>query len=236
MIKKNTKFLKNISLAYAYSILFLIFALGSCKKQPSAYLAAPDAQASYKIVVRMAWTSPQFTIPAGAHFTSFIGMIHQKDSFLWAPNGFATGGLEDVAEIGDGVRLNNEIDAIIAKGRALQRFGIAAPAITSGFDTAFTFTLKHPCISFASMIAPSPDWFVGINQYSLIRDNAWINEAVVPLYLYDAGTEDGDMFGYNNPATMPQQRVRLLLPAEASVLANGNPVFAPIGTIRFTKR
>ena len=219
-----------------YSLLLMPFMFNSCKKDKEPAITLPAADVFYSVAVRLMWTSPNFTIPADAHFTNFTGIVHHKDSFLWKPGGFASAGLEDVAEIGNNVKLNNEIDSIIAKGKGQLKFNIPAPAITAGFDTGFVFTLQHPCISFASMIAPSPDWFVGINQYSLLQNNQWVTDITVPLYLYDAGTEDGDVFGYNNPASLPQQQVHLLTASGASVLANGNAVLAAIGTIRFTKR
>ena len=85
------------------------------------------------------------------------------------------------------------------------------------------------------MIAPSPDWFAGINRYDLLQGNQWVNTITIPIYLYDAGTEDGDVFGYDNPASMPQQTVRILTAAGASVLANGNATLASIGTLKFVK-
>jgi hypothetical protein len=207
----------------------------SCKKENEPVILPPAQQATFRVELKLQWTSPNFTIPANAHFTSFIGMVHHKDSFLWAPNGLATTGLEFVAEVGSNWRLNNEIDTIISKGKALSRFEILPPAITAGFDSSFNFTLQHSCFSFVSMLAPSPDWFIGINQYNLLQNGQWVKEINVPLYLYDAGTEDGDIFGYNNPATLPQQPVRLLTPATATVLANGNTVLAPIGYIRISR-
>jgi hypothetical protein len=56
------------------------------------------------------------------------------------------------------------------------------------------------------------------------------------LYSYDAGTETGDVFGYNNPETVPKEKVHLLLPSQATVLANGNSTLAPIGSVRFIKK
>lgn len=85
------------------------------------------------------------------------------------------------------------------------------------------------------MIAPSPDWFLGIHNLSLISNNEWIKDTLVNIYVYDAGTEDGDAFGYLNPATTPQQNVGLLQAAQATVLANGNPGLARMATVRFTK-
>jgi hypothetical protein len=42
---------------------------------------------------------------------------------------------------------------------------------------------------------------VGLNNYDLPQYNQWVEDISVPLYLYNAGTEDGDLFGYNNPAS-----------------------------------
>jgi hypothetical protein len=55
------------------------------------------------------------------------------------------------------------------------------------------------------------------------------------LYVYDAGTEDGDVFGYNNPGTIPQQPINLLDAAKGTVLANGSNSLKPIATVRFTR-
>jgi len=213
------------------SVLFLFVA---CNKE-TAVIETPAAQVSYKIEIQLLWISPKFTVPAYAHFTNFIGMVHTKDSFLWAPNGLATTGLEFVAEVGSNGQLNKEIDSIIAKGKALSAFQILPPAIDGRYDTTFNFTLQYSSISFASMIAPSPDWFIGLNKYNLLQNGSWVKDITVPLYGYDAGTEDGDVFGYNNPETNPRQSIHLLTAANASVLANGNAQLAPMGNIRFIK-
>ncbi|MCP9751464.1 hypothetical protein [Ferruginibacter sp. HRS2-29] len=57
----------------------------------------------------------------------------------------------------------------------------------------------------------------------------------MPVLLYDAGTEEGDIFGYDNAVTNPPQPIKLLIPANATVLANGNASLAPIGNLRFVK-
>ena len=55
------------------------------------------------------------------------------------------------------------------------------------------------------MIAPSPDWFVGVSGVSLLdAANEWRQSHVVDLFPYDAGTEDGTEFSLSNPDTNPQ--------------------------------
>lgn len=187
------------------------------------------------MTITINWSTPQFSVPAGAHVTTLMGMVHSKDTLLWKEGRLATEGLEDVAEVGNITKMNLEIDAIIAKNKALSKFQIAAPLITGTAETNLLFNTTYPNISFASMIAPSPDWFMGVSSISLFVNNKWLDELNLNVRVYDAGTEDGDIFGYNNPSTSPQQPAVLLTPANASVLANTNATIAPIATLRFVR-
>ncbi len=60
------------------------------------------------------------------------------------------------------------------------------------------------------MVAPSPDWFVGVSGLSLWDGDAWIESLSVDLKPYDAGTEQGDAFSLANPATVPQELIAML--------------------------
>jgi hypothetical protein len=56
------------------------------------------------------------------------------------------------------------------------------------------------------MVAPSPDWFAGINSLSLCRNGAWIDGETVELAdVYDAGTDSGEAFAMtpNFPIASP---------------------------------
>lgn len=198
-------------------------------------MVIPYSEASYKMIITMDWTSPKFAVPAGVHVTPIIGMIHSKDTSLWMPGKLATAGLEDVAEAGNNTKMSAELDAILVKNKALSKFTLAAPAVTGMVETNLLFNTNYSYISFASMIAPSPDWFMGVHDVTLFDGKMWVNDITLNIMLYDAGTEDGDVFGYNNPDTNPRQNISLLTPANASVLANGNSSIASIGTIRFVK-
>ena len=46
----------------------------------------------------------------------------------------------------------------------------------------------------ASMIAPSPDWFIGLSGLNLYANKRWVADTTVQLFVYDAGTENGDVF------------------------------------------
>jgi hypothetical protein len=213
-------------------LIFLAYAVFSCNKtdvqEPLVY-----SEATYKMTVTMNWKTPQFSVPNGAHITPIVGMIHSRDTFLWKESLLSTPGLEDVAEIGNNLKMNTEIDGILLKNKAGSKFQIPPPSITGTSDSTLKFTTTFPNISFASMIAPSPDWFMGINNVSLFQNNKWVTDLTLNIKLYDAGTEEGNVFGYNNPVTNPQQTIMLLTPA--SVLANNNTSIATIATVRFLR-
>lgn len=213
--------------------LFLLTIL-SCKKEEVP--ASDFSEASYKIIVTGQWKSPQFSVPAGAHFTYFSGAVHNDGASLWKTGSLSSPGIEAIAETGNQFLLFEEVDALIVQKKAITQINIPQPEPTGSISRTVYCNSQFPQFSFASMIAPSPDWFVGVNGLNLYRNGAWLNDTTIQLFVYDAGTEDGDVFGYNNPATVPQQPVRLLTPAAATVLANGNSSLGPIATVRITKQ
>ncbi len=57
------------------------------------------------------------------------------------------------------------------------------------------------------MIAPSPDWFVGVSGLSLRSGDSWINELSVDLDPYDAGTDSGISYEDPDADTDPQDPI-----------------------------
>jgi hypothetical protein len=133
-----------------------------------------------------------------------------------------------MAEIGGTTTLRNEVQAAIGAGTAsavIQGIGIASPGNTS---VTFDVSAAFPLVSLVAMVAPSPDWFVGVHGLDLRDGSGWKNEVTVDLFPYDAGTEQGTGFSLSNPDTVPHQPVAPL----------GLP-FAPgderLGTFTFTR-
>lgn len=193
------------------------------------------SEASYQLVFTLNWQLPQFAVPPNVHVTALVGMVHSKDTTLWSPELQATKGIEDVAEIGNTVAINIELDSILSNGKALSKFMVSPPSVTGSTETILDFNTDFSCFSFASMIAPSPDWFMGIHDYDLFKNNIWVADTTINILLYDAGTEEGDVFNYDNPATNPQQPISFLTSVNAMVLANGSNSIGAIGTIHFRK-
>ena len=212
-------------------VLVSLLLCSACNKETEMASPPPD-QVFYKATITSQWNSPAFSVPPGAHFTTFIGMVHNEQASLWKEGTIASAGMEVLAESGGGGPILAEIDSMINRKNAASLLLFVAPPVWSSAPVNFTCTPTHPYISFASMLGPTPDWFTGISSLKLYQ-NGWIKDTTIMLYTWDAGTEEGDAFGYNNPATVPVQAIHKLAAANATVLANGNTSLGPIATVRF---
>ncbi len=199
--------------------------------------------ASYRITFSGSWTAESGfgTVPAPAHFSDIIGAPVTASSMIWRSGNVSSPGIEEVAEAGTTGAIRPEIEAAVAANdaRAVVRIGDGRtePGETVSGDISFSSVFSH--FTFITMVAPSPDWFVGLSAFNLRNDSGeWIETVQVPLRIYDAGTEDGDSFSPENPATVPPQPIaRLnaqvaggLLIAEG--LLNGQ---IPIATVSFER-
>ncbi len=208
--------------------------LVSCNKDPAG--PAPFSEARYTITITGKWALPEFTVPPGAHYTTFIGMVHNSNASLWQAGSLASPGTEMLAETGGGGPILAEIDSMIAARNALSLLLFVAPPVSGTRVANIYCNSNYPRVSFASMLGPTPDWFVGVSGVNLFTNNKWVTDTIIHLYAYDAGTEDGDIFGYNNPPSVPQQTIHVLQAAQATVLANGNSILSPIAIARLTKQ
>ena len=164
-----------------------------------------DSTATYKVTFRGTWTTASTPggLPGGAHFTTVIGATHSDQVTFWQVGGRASRGVEDVAELGVTGNFKSEINASSHVGSIIQ-IGVGGGG-TPEASASFQATKSHPLVTLLSMIAPSPDWFVGVSGRSLLdAQNQWRSGFEVDLFPYDAGTEDGSGFSLSNPATVPQ--------------------------------
>ena len=167
---------------------------------------AQDARtATYTVTFTGNWTTestPGGVVP-GAHFTTLIGAVHNRNVTFWQSGGTASAGIEVMAETGGTRILRNEIEASPHVHAVIQQNVSFGGTGTATFD--IDVPNDHPLITLTSMIGPSPDWFVGISGLSLLDGQGdWRATVQVNLYPYDAGTEDGDEFSLSNAATNPR--------------------------------
>jgi hypothetical protein len=172
-----------------------------------ASLASIDETASYRIIFASVWSRDLFQlVPGGDHFSGLIGMTHNEKASLWRPGTLASPGIEQMAETGSKSTLteeiNNAIDNQLGGGAILSGGGLGASGSQTTLD--FTASLTHPRLSIVSMIAPSPDWFVGVHDLPLIgADGDWVDALSIGLFPYDSGTDDGTDFTSGNSDSSP---------------------------------
>ena len=192
---------------------------------------AAATTATYRVVFEATWSASTHptNFPGGAHFSPLIGAVHDEDATFWAPEGTATPGIESMAETGGTGTLTSEIQAEIPEDAlaVVNGSGIRSPGTTT--MQAVAVREDFPLVTLVTMIAPSPDWFVGVSGLSL-RDAAgdWIGELEVVLYPYDAGTDSGPSYNSANDDTQPREPIHSL--------RGVNPFSdEPIGTFTFTR-
>lgn len=188
--------------------------------------------ALYSVTFSATWSAQTHPtdFPPGAHFSRLIGAVHNDSVTFWAVGDTASPGIEQMAETGGTELLTREIRAempgdvlSVINGRQLG----TSPASTTISEVLVT--LDHPLITLVTMIAPSPDWFVGVAGQSLQNEfGQWLDEVVVVLYPYDSGTDDGPSYRSANADSSPRQPIRSL---------KGVSPFSdePIGTYTFTR-
>ena len=192
--------------------------------------ANAGASTSYTVTFTTAWTAEATPggVPENAHFSPLIGGVHNADVAFLKVGGQATPGIESMAERGRTVLLTEEIQAAGANALSVLRKESGSGATASASFESVTVTADHPRITLLSMIAPSPDWFVGVFGLSLLdAEGEWIEALTVDLHPYDAGTEEGEEFSFDNAATVPHGAITRLR-------GEGRFSDAPIATMTFT--
>ncbi len=168
-----------------------------------------QSTAIYTIEFVSSWNDPDHgTLPVNAHWSDLVGATHNSDITFWEVGTLASPGVEDVAEIGVNTNFNAEVNTAISNGDADQWLQMAfdAPndALSGATLTSVSVSEDYPLLTLLSMIAPSPDWFIGINSFSLLDgSNNWKNSLSIDLFPYDAGTEEGTGYSTSNAASTP---------------------------------
>lgn len=172
-----------------------------------------DYTARFEVTFDATWSAQTHpgAWPAGAHWSGPVGGVHNDQVQFWAEGKAASEGIRLMAERGQQATLVSEIQAGIPTGKAL--FTMTASGLSSPAQRIITFpqatTRDFPLLTLCSMVAPSPDWFVGVSGLSLIgADGGWIPEQTVALDGYDAGSDSGADFTSPDLATQPRSVVK----------------------------
>ena len=95
----------------------------------------------------------------------------------------------------------------------------------------FVMSPEYSFITLVSMLAPSPDWFVGVSALNLMENGVWVGNKSVDLYVYDAGTDDGATYTSPDSDSNPKQAIFRI---ETSPF-NVNGTVTPVGKFIFQK-
>ena len=195
-------------------------------------MADTATEARYRVTFSATWSADTHSknFPNNPHFSGLVGATHLGDVRIWETGEIASDGIELMAETGGKSELLHEIEHLIEDGEAygeLSGSGLStSPSMVSlEFDAVST----HPYVTLVSMLAPSPDWFVGVSALPLMENGAWLERVEVDLRLYDAGTDDGTLYTAANADTDPAEPITRLTESEAG-FTDGEPV---VGTFVF---
>ena len=172
--------------------------------------AAAQSTATYEVTFEGLWsatTHPQ-GFPPNPHFSGLIGATHDSTVTFWAMGEAASTGIKNMAELGTKNALRDEVNAAIQQGSAEAVLDGSFIGRSPGV-VRLTFNLSeaYPRVTLVSMIAPSPDWFVGVGGLSLLAQGGWIDTLTVDLFVYDAGTDSGTSYTASNQATNPSEPI-----------------------------
>ncbi|MXW00271.1 MAG: hypothetical protein F4X59_00160 [Holophagales bacterium] len=215
--------------SFRLKLLLAAAAVWSCWVAPILAQSPGDESASYRLTFRGTWTRSATPggVPGSAHFSPLIGAVHNHQVSFWEPGGRASRQMERVAELG----IQRDLRALMDRNphvlevleKEPQRSGTASASIEFEADR------DHSFVTLVTMIAPSPDWFVGVSARSLLDDSGrWVDDLEVDLFPYDAGTEEGAEFSLDNPATVPQGTI-------ASIRGMGKFTDAPMARLTFER-
>lgn len=197
--------------------------------------AAPPDTATYQLTFTSDWSAETHpdNFPANPHFSGLIGSTHDSAVVFWEEGALASEGVRFVAEFGYKPVLSDEIKAAIQAGTANSEISGGGIGPSPG-SVALQFSVNSdfPLVSLISMVAPSPDWIVGVNSLPLWSDSAWVDSVDVTLYAYDVGTDDGATYtAPNNPAD-PHQPIAIITTSPFLV----DTTVTPVGSFRFVKQ
>ena len=206
-----------------YGHLICLSLLASVLFVAQSSVAAPQT-ATYQLTFDATWSAITHPVgfPSGPHFSGLIGGTHNNQASFWAPGANASAGIEAMAETGSKSPLDAEVQAAINSGNAGMIISGGGIGVSPGsVSVTLTVSQQHSKITVVSMIAPSPDWFVGVHDLELFENGAWINSKVVALLPYDSGTDSGVNYSSPNQDTNPQDPISLI---NSGGVGNGVPL------------
>ncbi len=165
----------------------------------------------YKATLMLNWSgNPQINAPSNPHTGNMFYVVQNGNLSLFQVGQLASKGISITAMFGT-------VDDLQAETRANPNIlkTYTSPVLNENQkkqSIMLDLTPSFNSISFVTMISPSPDWFIGIPNMSLMKNGKWIDDITIPLYVYDAGTDKGMEFAnvpdYPEKSAKPIEMIR----------------------------
>ena len=185
---------------------------------------------TYKITLDSSWSSQTHPVdfPSTPHFSRLVGATHNVNTKFWSEGNIASSGIESMAESGGTSILLSEIQSNITLGDSNTQIlssGIASSPGSTSFilkpDSSFTY------LTLVTMLAPSPDWFVGVSAYNLMPNGNWLTKEIIVLFAYDAGGDNGVTYASSDSDSNPKIAISKII--TSPFLVDGK--ITPIGAL-----
>ncbi|MEM9998238.1 MAG: immunoglobulin-like domain-containing protein, partial [Bacteroidota bacterium] len=129
--------------------------------------------ATYEVTFVSTWSAATHPadFPSNAHFSQLVGAAHAPNVSLFEVSTMASEGIRLMAEKGQNAVLKSEVEALSGDVTF-----ISGPALADSPDEdMLTFTADgdagHIALTLVSMVAPSPDWFIGVDGLALVENS-----------------------------------------------------------------
>jgi hypothetical protein len=180
----------------------------------SLIIQSQTQKAKYNVTFTSVWnTSDHGNLPGNAHWSRLVGATHKTSGSFFEIGKKATTGIKNVAETGNNSVFNAEVNTAITNNESDQYINGSSLSTATGNITINDVTVdrNYNLLSLASMIAPSPDWIIGVNGVNLLdEDNNWKSSISIDLYAYDVGTDSGLNYTSSNAVTNPTNNITSL--------------------------
>ena len=218
----------SILLILAYSALLL-----SCNDSEDPI---DPSVATYDVTFTFTWSQDNFPVeyPSNPHFSRLIGWSHSNTTEFFQEGTIASPGIRQMAETGGPSILSNEIEDRIAAGEGIHL--VSGSGLGDGvgeISIVVDVTAEYPSVTLATMIAPSPDWYVAVVNINLTESGEFVSSRTIEAGSYDAGTDSGNSYNSSNQATTPPEAIQVITDAP---LGDGTGVSPALATVTFTRR
>lgn len=204
---------------------------------PENYESSSVTSQTYEVVFTFDWNANDFPTdyPSGTHFSQLVGWVHQSNNTLFSEGEIASDGIEEMAEFGGTSTLVTELQSFIDQGQGQSTYtgsglnsGVGNITIDIEVSTLFSF------VTLFTMIAPSPDWYVGcLNTNLFDENNEFVSEKTIVGTVFDAGTDSGETFTSANSDTQPPSPIQVIT---TPPLAENSIIKPSFCMITFTKK